>query len=214
MSTRSRRINALNDKALRDSYGRNRRSKLRSVCSPTAAARGAAHARPAARPPSRHRTARCACRDTESAPGTGCRSRPAAGPPARRRRPVEGSQPSGRSRHPESTGRSRCASARSAAAGSPVKQWKTPRSRPCPSSCDDAKRVVLGLARVNHDRQIALEREPDLHAKHLVLHLARREVVVIIEADLADGARRRQRVKPLVPRCRRLLVDSTRTTLA
>src|SRR5262245_19769219 len=65
-----------------------------------------------------------------------------------------------------------------------------------PFLADDAEGIVLGLARVNHNRQVALEREPNLDAKHVVLHVARREVVVVIETDLADGASGRQRVKP------------------
>ena len=45
------------------------------------------------------------------------------------------------------------------------------------------------LARVNDDRQIALARQLDLRAEDVLLHVARREVVVIVEADLADRAR-------------------------
>ena len=54
-------------------------------------------------------------------------------------------------------------------------------------------RVLVGLARVDDDRALQLAREPDLRAKHRLLHVARREVVVVVEADLADGARRRRR---------------------
>ena len=65
-----------------------------------------------------------------------------------------------------------------------------------PFLANDAQRVVFGFAGVNHDRQVALEREPDLHAKHLVLDVARREIVVIVETDLADRAGGRQRIEP------------------
>ena len=46
------------------------------------------------------------------------------------------------------------------------------------------------------------QREAQLRAEDRVLHVARREVVVIVEADLADRARRRQRVEPRAPPCR------------
>ena len=61
----------------------------------------------------------------------------------------------------------------------------------------DAERVVLGLAGVDHDRQPQPARQPDLLAKHLLLDVARREVVVVVEADLADGPRQRLRVDRL-----------------
>ena len=51
------------------------------------------------------------------------------------------------------------------------------------------KRVVGRLARVDDDRQPQLARQRDLRAEDLLLHVARREVVVIVEPDLADGAR-------------------------
>ena len=50
----------------------------------------------------------------------------------------------------------------------------------------NAERVVLGLARVDHDRQPQRPRQLDLLAEHVLLHVARREVVVVVEADLAD----------------------------
>jgi hypothetical protein len=46
---------------------------------------------------------------------------------------------------------------------------------------------------VDDNRPLQLARQPDLPAKHLLLHVARREVVVVVEADLADGTRRRRR---------------------
>ena len=47
------------------------------------------------------------------------------------------------------------ASARSAAPGSPGEAVEDAAQPALPSSCEDAQRVVLGLARVNHDRQVA-----------------------------------------------------------
>jgi hypothetical protein len=44
---------------------------------------------------------------------------------------------------------------------------------------------------VNHDRQAASPGEADLLAEHLLLRLARREIVVIVEADFANRARQR-----------------------
>ena len=64
-------------------------------------------------------------------------------------------RPWGRSRCRESTGRSRWPARGRPRPASPVKQWNTPR-RPAPALLrEDAQRVVFGLARVNHDRQIA-----------------------------------------------------------
>ena len=40
--------------------------------------------------------------------------------------------------------------------------------------------------------QVQLAREPHLRSKHRVLDLARREIVVVVEADLPDGARPRR----------------------
>ena len=57
----------------------------------------------------------------------------------------------------------------------------------------DRQRVLVGLAGVDDDRPLQLAREPDLRAEHRVLHVTRREVVVVVEADLADRARRRRR---------------------
>ena len=66
-----------------------------------------------------------------------------------------------------------------------------------------AKRVVLGLARVDHDRQAASPGESDLLAEHLLLRLARREVVVVVEADLAKRPRQRLSVDRRVGHRRR-----------
>ena len=55
----------------------------------------------------------------------------------------------------------------------------------------DPERVVLGLPRVNDDRQPPLAGQRDLPAEDELLHVARREVVVIVQPDLAKPARQR-----------------------
>ena len=72
-----------------------------------------------------------------------------------RRRPPAGRSPSGTSRCRPARGRSPRSSARRAAPTSPVKQWNTPRTRRGPRSLEDRERVVVGLARVDHDGQTA-----------------------------------------------------------
>jgi hypothetical protein len=42
---------------------------------------------------------------------------------------------------------------------------------------------------VDDDRQVKLAREPDLRREDRLLHVARREVVVVVEPDLADRRR-------------------------
>ena len=66
---------------------------------------------------------------------------------------------------------------------------------------EDGRGLVVGLARVDDDRQRDLAREPELAPKHLPLHLARRVVVVKVQPDLAhrhDASVARQPPK-LVP---------------
>ena len=53
----------------------------------------------------------------------------------------------------------------------------------------DAEGVLGGLARVDDDRQGQLQREGDLGAEDVLLHVARREVVVVVEANLSDRPR-------------------------
>src|SRR6185503_1787169 len=53
----------------------------------------------------------------------------------------------------------------------------------------DRQRVVPGFSRVDDDRQPDLARQVDLIAEGAALVLAGREIVVVIEADLADGDR-------------------------
>jgi hypothetical protein len=52
----------------------------------------------------------------------------------------------------------------------------------------DGERVVGRFAGVDDDGPIQLPRERELRREDLLLHVARREVVVIVEADLADAA--------------------------
>ena len=56
----------------------------------------------------------------------------------------------------------------------------------------NTQRIVVGFARVDDDRLAQLARETHLAAEDGLLHVARREVVVVVEADFADGPRRRR----------------------
>ena len=89
------------------------------------------------------------------------------------------------------------ARARAAASGSPVKQWNTPASGPRACLGDEPQGVGFGLAGVNHDRQLAAPAPAELRPEHRVLHVPGREVVVVVEADLADRPHRRRGVEPL-----------------
>ena len=93
-------------------------------------------------------------------------------------------------------------SARRAIARSPVKQWNTPPISSRVSSLEDAKRVVLRLAGVNHDRQTPLRAPAGSARERPLLHVARREVVVVVETDLAEAARERLRRDHSIGRCR------------
>ena len=77
---------------------------------------------------------------------------------------------------------------------------------------NDAEGIVFGVPRVNHDRQIAADREANLGAKHGVLHFARREVVVVVEPDLTNRARVGHGVEPAG--ADRLLVETDSPSLA
>ena len=66
---------------------------------------------------------------------------------------------------------------------------KDPADVPGPRVAEDPERVLRRLAGVNRNRKAQLARRGDLCAEDLLLDHARREVVVIVEADLADGAR-------------------------
>ena len=141
----------------------------------------------------RRRPARSACRDRAPAPETGCRFRPAAGRAARARAVSRSGPAFGNVTIPASETKSPRASPASARASLPVKQCSTPRTSPPALLAQDRDRVLVGFAGVDDDRPLQLAREPDLRAKHRVLDVARREVVVVVEADLADRARRRRR---------------------
>jgi len=59
---------------------------------------------------------------------------------------------------------------------------------------ENSKRILFGFARVDHDWQPTLFRKSNLLAKHLLLHLARRKVVVVIEPDLSEPSSQKLRV--------------------
>ena len=69
----------------------------------------------------------------------------------------------------------------------PVKQCSTAGKAPFPvSSRRIARHVVVGLARMDHQRQAGLARRRDMGAEALLLRVARAVVVVIVEPGLAD----------------------------
>src|SRR5687767_13543897 len=70
---------------------------------------------------------------------------------------------------------------------------KHPAELALPFFGDDTQGVLLRLASVDHDWEVALQRQLDLGAEYRVLHLARREVVVIVEANLANRPSLRHR---------------------
>ena len=51
----------------------------------------------------------------------------------------------------------------------------------------DVDRICVGFARMNHDRQIARLRQPQLSSKDFALYLARRMIVMIIKPDFSPG---------------------------
>jgi len=59
---------------------------------------------------------------------------------------------------------------------------------------ENLKRILFGFARVDHNRQTTLLRQSNLLAKHILLHFARRKVVVVIEPDLSEPSGQRLRV--------------------
>ena len=58
---------------------------------------------------------------------------------------------------------------------------------------EDVDGVGVGFARVYDDWQIQFACQPDLRTEDVLLHVAWREVVVVVESDFADGAGRRGR---------------------
>ena len=88
----------------------------------------------------------------------------------------------------------------------PVKQCSTPLTSPAlPSSSRIAMVSVVCLARVDDDRTPELARQLELRAKYLLLHIPRRIVVVIVEANLADRTRCRRRHQLRAHDVRRML---------
>ena len=68
-----------------------------------------------------------------------------------------------------------------------MKQWITPPHLPRALLFEDGRRLVVGLAGVDDDGQAHLAGQAELPAEDLALDVARRVVVVEVEADLADG---------------------------
>ncbi len=64
------------------------------------------------------------------------------------------------------------------------------------SSRKDAQRVVFGFARVDDDGQREVARQLQLRAKDRLLDVPRREVVVIVQPNLADRAGRGDEFDP------------------
>ena len=62
-----------------------------------------------------------------------------------------------------------------------------PRPLGSPVAFEDCKAIVPGIAAMDHDRQLRGARLRELAAKNLLLHVARRMVVVIVEAHFAPG---------------------------
>ncbi len=58
---------------------------------------------------------------------------------------------------------------------------------PCQRIAEHLERIRPGFARVDHDRLPRLARQIQLSLEDLALHVARREIVMVVEPDLADG---------------------------
>ena len=71
---------------------------------------------------------------------------------------------------------------------------------------ENRQRVVLGLARVNDDGQVDLARQTNLQPEDGLLDVPRGEVVVVVEADLAERPRLRRRA--IAPRTSDATSDS------
>ncbi len=124
----------------------------------------------------------CRARDTARRSRPGC-GRPAATRRCRagRLRILEGQDAGER----DVAGRARWRGGRGRAP--PVKQCSTAGKAPFPvSSSRIARHVVVGLARMDHQRQAGLARGGDVGAEALLLRVARAVVVVIVEPGLAD----------------------------
>ena len=139
----------------------------------------------------------------------GRRSRRAAGRRARTRPPPAARPARGKGHDAGSEMWKPTSSARRASSASPVKQCNTPRTSARAVLARMRERVVVGLARVDDDRQVAARAPGAICAReHRLLDVARREVVVVVEADLADRARPRgcasSAARPRLPRPRRV----------
>ena len=77
-------------------------------------------------------------------------------------------------------------SARRAIAASPVKQWNTPRTPPLSFRRANVSSVASRVWMMTGAIQFAGQSE--LRREHLLLHVARREIVVVVEPDLANAA--------------------------
>src|SRR5271166_3784950 len=55
-----------------------------------------------------------------------------------------------------------------------------------PVFAEKCKGILPSLARVNHNRFSRVARDPHLFDEHVTLRLARRKIVMIVEADLAQ----------------------------
>ena len=168
----------------------NRRWKLAVVSASTSADADAAHLRQHLRGMRPHRPARSACRAAARARGTGCRSPPAAGPPAGRRRcariasPLREGQDAGEGHvaaQPHRRLGERRGRRRSSAAGRGTA--RRPRAPPPGSAwmSSSASRAWITSGRPE------IARGPDMPAEALLLHLARRLVVEVVQAALADA---------------------------
>ena len=69
----------------------------------------------------------------------------------------------------------------------PGKGVEDPADLRGPLLAENRYRVVEGLARVDDDRFLEIERDPDLPPEYLALPLPRRKIAVVIEPRLADG---------------------------
>ena len=88
---------------------------------------------------------------------------------------------------PENEIESPSPSAVSASSREEVKQWSRARNRPCPISLrQDRGDIVVGVARMDDERQVELAGERDMPTKDSLGDIARRVVIVIIEPRLAD----------------------------
>ena len=75
----------------------------------------------------------------------------------------------------------------SASSASPAKQWMTPRRPALPVRLEDLGGEGIGVAQMEDERQVALERQLDVAVEVVALQLERCLVPIGVEAALADG---------------------------